>query len=125
MSTMSHDEFRQKQLTALQLFSRHDHSPTNDPDVRENCGACTLAGYHPKGERRDFINYAGWARVYIQAGRFIPVNLRYAFLAELASSNRAYADALKQDIRDFGINIGDDKNTPFANAIREVLEIWD
>jgi len=123
---MNQDEFHNNQRIAWQLFSRHDHNRhETSQEVRENCGACTLAGYHPKGERRDFINYAGWARVYIQAGRFIPKNIRFAFLAELASSNRAYADALKQDIRDYGINIGQDKTGQFANAIREILEIWD
>lgn len=123
---MNQQEFHNQQKIAWQLFSRHDHN-LNDasPETRENCGACTLSGYHPKGERRDFINYAGWARVYIQAGKFIPKNLRYAFLAELASENRAYADALKQDIRDYGINAGANKNTQFHNAIREVLGIWD
>lgn len=122
MNRMTHDEFRKTKELAQSLFTRHDHPSTNDPDTRENCGACTLGGYHPKGERRDFINYAGWARVYVQAGKFIPKNLHYAFLAELASSNRAYAEALKQDIKDFGIN-ADDKQ--FRHAINEVLEIWE
>jgi hypothetical protein len=120
---MDQKEFHQKQTNARAQFTRHDHAPTNDPDVRSNCSACTLAGYHPKGERRDFINNAGWARVYIQAGKFIPSNLHMAFLAELASTNRAYADALRQDINDFGINC--EKPSRFFNAIREVLEIWE
>lgn len=119
---MDQNEYRQKQLIAFQCFTRHDHNKSdNTPEVKENCGACCLNGYHPKGERRDFINYAGWARLYIQASKFIPVNLRYAFLAELASSNRSYAEALKQDIKDYGINV---ESGSFKNAIQEVLEIY-
>lgn len=118
---MNHQEFVQRRDSALYLFRRHDHNKSDHtPLTRENCGACALNGYHPKGERSDFINYAGWARVYVEAGKFIPAKLRYAFLAELASSNRAYADALKQDIRDFGVSC-DDKS--FRNAIQEILDI--
>ena len=120
---MDQKEYQQKRANAWAQFTRHHHAPTNDPDTRGSCSACTLAGYHPKGERRDFINNAGWARVYIQAGKYIPKNVRYQFLAELASSNRAYADALKQDIKDFGINC--EKPSPFFNAVRDILEIYD
>ena len=116
---MTHEQMK---ATALQLLRRHDHTPTSAPETRENCGACTLNGYHPKGERRDFINYAGWARVYIQAGKRIEKRLQFAFLAELASENRAYADALKQDIRDFGINC---EFGSFKKAIQEVLGIYE
>lgn len=117
---MNHEQTR---LTALQCLSRHDHNRSDtSPETRENCGACTLNGYHPKGERRDFINYAGWARIYIQAGKRIPKNLQFAFLAELASDNRAYADALKADILEFGINC---EFGSFKNAVREVLGLYD
>ena len=119
---MNHQEWANNKVVAPNLFRRHDHNLSDtSPETRENCGACILGGYHPKGERRDFINYAGWARVYIQAGKFIPQNLHYAFLAELASSNRAYAEALKQDIKDYGINCA---SGSFKNAIQEVLEIY-
>ena len=116
-------EHNQKRLIALQCLNRHDHSGrATDQLTRENCGACTLNGYHPKGERRDFINYAGWARLYIQAGKRIPKGLQFAFLAELASENRSYADALKQDILEFGINC---EFGSFKNAVRAVLGLYD
>ena len=119
---MDQNQYHQKQLIARQCLTRHDHNMRDKSQlVRENCGACCLNGYHPKGERRDFINYAGWARLYIQASKFIPNNLRYAFLAELASSNRSYAEALKQDIKDYGINV---ESGSFKNAIQDVLEIY-
>ena len=119
----THEEWKNQTRTALALFNRHNHNKGDtSPLTRENCGACTLSGYHPKGERRDFINYAGWARVYIQAGKFIPKNLHYDFLAELASDNRAYADALTEDIRHYGINC---ENGSFKNAVRSVLGIYD
>jgi len=116
-------EHNQKRLIALQCLTRHDHNQSdNTPLVKENCGACCLNGYHPKGERRDFINYAGWARLYIQAGKFIPNNIRFDFMAELASDNRLYAEALQQDIRDYGINC---ESGSFRNAVRNVLGLYD
>lgn len=119
---MSTHEHTQKTLIAQRCLTRHDHNLSDrSPEVREDCGACCLNGYHPKGERKDFINYAGWARLYIQSGKFIPKHLRYAFLAELASSNRAYADALKQDIKEYGINV---EFGSFKNAIQDILEIY-
>jgi len=108
---------------ALQCLNRHDHKNNASIEEKENCGACALAGYGGTPQNR--VNYAGWARIYIQAGKAITPKLYYAFLAELASSNRGYADALKEDIRQFGINIvGKDKYN-FKAAIQEVLEIWE
>ncbi len=118
---MNQQEFIQRRRNAQHELTNHYHGQ-GTPDERESCSACTLNGYHPKGERRDFINNAGWARVYIQAGKFIPAKIQYHFLAELASNNQAYANALKQDIRDYGINCA--KPSKFFNAIQEVLEIY-
>lgn len=119
---MNQQEFHNIQRQAQRQFSDHWHKTNRlTPDERESCGACCLNGYHPKGERRDFINYAGWARLYIQAGKFIPKAVRYNFLAELASDNRAYANALVQDIRDFGINC---EAGAFRNAVLNVLGIY-
>jgi len=119
---MNQDEFRQKQINARAQFSRHDCNMSSDPNMRSNCGACCLAGYHPRGERSDFINYAGWARVYIQAGKHIPDQVRFDFMADLASDNQSYANALKQDIRDFGIVC---EPGAFRTAVRSVLGVYD
>ena len=119
---MEINSHRQNQINALAQFSRHDCNGSKDPEVRSSCSACTLGGYHPKGESKHFINNAGWARVYIQAGKFIPKNVQFDFMAELASDNRSYADALVKDIRDYGINCdaGD-----FRKAVQAVLGIYD
>lgn len=123
MNTEQHRKHEQQRLTAIQCLTRHDHDRNdNSPLTRENCGACILNGYHPKGQKRNFINYAGWARIYIEAGKYIPKNLHYHFLAELASDNQAYAEALKQDIKDYGINC---EAGPFKDAIQEVLGIYE
>ncbi len=116
------EEFYQARRNAIHELKNHYHGKGTS-DERESCSACTLNGYHPRGERRDFINNAGWARVYIQAGKFIPTNLQFQFLVELASDNRSYANALVQDIRDYGINCK--KPSSFFNAIRDVLGIYD
>lgn len=119
---MDENTYKQQKATALRLFTDHDHRPTDDPETRQNCGACALGGYHSKGEPTDDINYAGWARVYIQAGRYIPKKLNYAFLAELASDNRSYANCLIEDIKAYGINTDDMK---FKRHVQHVLGIWE
>lgn len=111
---MNQEQFHNIQRQAQRQF--------NSLTIGTRPNACCLNGYHPKGERRDFINYAGWARLYIQAGKYIPKAVRYDFLAELASDNRSYADALAQDIKDFGINC---EAGAFKNAVRNILGIYD
>lgn len=95
---------------ALSLLARHDHNISDkSPLTRENCGACVLNGYISRDDRQngardsDGPNYAGWARIYVQAGRHIPAKWHKAFDAELASDNQAYSDALRRDIYIFGV----------------------
>jgi hypothetical protein len=115
----------QEHLIARQLLTRHDHPTwTRDQLTRENCGACVLNGYHPKGEPRTDINYAGWARVYVQAGKTIPSNLFMAFLAELASDNRAYANALLGDIEYFGIKADGRGKAEFLAHVNNLLDMF-
>lgn len=111
--------------TAIQCLTRHDHPMwIRDQLTRENCGACVLNGYHPKGEPRTDINYAGWARIYIEAGKTIPSNLFMAFIAELASDNRAYANALLQDIEDFGITAEGKGEEEFLSHVSNLLDMF-
>lgn len=92
---------------ARQCLLRHDHDPHDHCAlVLDNCGACVLAGrrtgddHHPDVEGP---NYAGWARVYVEATRQIPPQWARAFARELASDNQAYADALRRSIATFGV----------------------
>lgn len=100
---------RMRRLALLQLTD-HGHSWSfRDRDdrqlTRENCAACVLNGYGDRDEPGDRApNYAGWARVYVQAGNVIPKKYRAAFDAELASDNAAYAAALARDIATFGVH---------------------
>jgi len=91
--------------TAQMLLSRHDCQGSRLVEMRENCGACVLNGYMSSADRKsgalkvaDGPNYAGWARVYVQAGSSIPRRWRKAFQAERDSDNRLYAEALERDI---------------------------
>jgi hypothetical protein len=99
----------QQQRIARQLLARHDHNKSDkSPLTRENCGACTLNGYISRSDRHgqkpsDGPNYAGWARVYVQAQYVIPRKWHKAFEAEMESDNTAYSDALKRDINVFGV----------------------
>lgn len=114
-----------QQKIALQLFTRHDHNRhDSSPLTRENCGACVLGGYHPRGEARDSINYAGWARVYIEALKPIPPNLFMAFLGELASDNRPYADSLRGDIKAYGIKAYGKGAATFLKVVNDVCGIY-
>jgi len=104
------DDFNQRRM-AEQLLLRHDHNRSDhDPLTRENCAACVLAGYISRSQRADGAkisdgpDYAGWARVYVQAGRVIPYRWRAAFEAERTrTDNPAYTQALARDIYIFGL----------------------
>lgn len=85
--------------------------------TRENCGACVLSGYgySDREIRVSGPNYAGWSRVYVEAGRPVPIAWTAPFWRELAgagsvdpdgwtgSPNPAYGDALRRDVATFGL----------------------
>jgi hypothetical protein len=90
------EEARRHQNTARHLFSRGHDYPHKGLDV-DNCAFCALTHGDTDGP-----NYAGWARLYIEAQRPIPRKWRAAFERELASDNQAYANALRRSIATFG-----------------------
>ncbi len=77
----------QKDITR-KVFSNHQCLGRREIDIRESCGACMLNGYHD-----------------VEAGVSIPAKYRRAFLGELESENKAYAEALKKDIIEFGVTL--------------------
>ena len=98
------NEKRQREAAmSVRLFICDMHD--NSPEQRDNCGACALKGYRRNGAEiaHDTINYSGWARDYVQAQRGIPKRFIPGFVRELLSDNRAYADALREDIVYFGL----------------------
>lgn len=105
------DTARYHAATARQCLNDHGHGwHFRDSDertmTRENCGACVLAGYGVK-PAEEGPNYAGWARIYVEARRPVPADWRGAFRRELASDNRAYAGALARSIATFGVTFTD------------------
>lgn len=101
------DVARELRATAWRMFSDHGHGSHWDKLTREACGTCALNGYHDRAIAREESapvapNYAGWARLYIQAGRPIPAKYADGFRAELANDNIRYVDALRRDIVTFG-----------------------
>lgn len=81
--------------------------------ARMSCGTCALHGYEPRGGwepgtsvKDDGPNYAGWARVYVEAGTTIPAHWASAFQRERDSDNLMYARALERSILTFGATIG-------------------
>lgn len=104
---------QQRFNTAVRCFQHNHAHRDKSPDVRRNCGACALMGYEPRGGwgdgfsvKRDGPNYAGWARVYVEAVRAIPKKWEEAFRRELRSNNKAYARALWVSILLFGVRFG-------------------
>lgn len=90
------DKFEQLHLMALNCFKHSYAHKRPDPD---NCGACALTDL-----RQDSPNYAGWARVYVEAQRPIPVKWVDAFFKEcFRQDNRAYTKALADSIRHFKV----------------------
>lgn len=78
---------------------------------RENCATCCILGYEPRGGfgddykvSRDGPNYAGWARIYVEAGYAIPRKWWRAFVAQLESAdNPHYGAALARSIETYGL----------------------
>lgn len=111
----SEREASQVRRLAWRMFNEHDHpgyvahSAAERKLVQENCGACVLGGWYPKGTRaatkRLGPNYAGWARLMVEAGRPIPARWRVAFLAELLdrTDNEPYRNALQLSVATFGV----------------------
>lgn len=107
MEKWTETEANQLRMIARQLFTHYKHN--NSRLERESCSACVLRGYEPRGGfgdgysvKRDGPNYAGWARVYVEAGYSIPKRWKTAFEKELQSDNKAYAEALAKSVATFG-----------------------
>lgn len=63
----------------------------------EFCGTCALTAY----TETETPNYAGWERVYVEAGRAIrEADLLAAFTD---NDNPAYVDALRRSCKTFGV----------------------
>jgi hypothetical protein len=89
-------EARQHKATAQRLLGE-GHSYRHTGVDTDNCGFCALTHGGLDGP-----NYAGWARIYIEAGKAMPEKWRGAFERELASDNHHYAVALRRSIATFG-----------------------
>jgi len=104
------EKMERERRISVQLLTRHDHNLSDhNPLTRENCSACVLNGYVSREQRadpeypKDAPDYAGWGRVYVQAGQYIPLKWAKSFVADqLNSDNLAYAAALRADLVYFG-----------------------
>lgn len=103
-------EAQRHRNTAENCLCRHDHGNDRSQLARENCGACCLGGYRPRVKDdewpKDAPNYAGWVRIYIEAGRSIPPRFARAFVHELSpglTDNSLYRDACLRSLATYGI----------------------
>lgn len=102
------NDARNMRAIARQLFKHGDWRHESDLE-RESCSACVLGGFLSASaiadgaKPEDGPNYAGWARVYVEAGVPVPEKWRAAFEAQRQSDNRAYAAALEASIETFGV----------------------
>jgi len=110
---MTEKDAQNSRMASQELYRHWAHS--SRVDERMECSACTLQGYTPSGKeyaelkeqtRKDGPNYAGWARVYVEAGAKVPHKWREAFKAELdRTDNPAYVNALRHSIAVWGLRI--------------------
>lgn len=104
----SDEEVRQQRGQVSRMFSDHGHGGDWSREVRENCGACCLGGYRPRGGWGDDYpeapNYAGWQRAYVQAGRVIRKRWAGEFLRALEGKG-IFSEALRRDVFTYGLRI--------------------
>lgn len=123
---------------ATAMLTEHGHawrfSTREDRELtRSNCGACALSGYGltDRDIRRCGPDYAGWARVYVQAGRPVPIGWSAPLWRELAGAGRIdpdgqtgdandrYGNALRRDVATFGLMFATpDGRTVDGSAVR-------
>lgn len=77
-------------------YLMNNHGPHDDQLARDNCGACALGRF----------DYAGWLRVYVEAGlRPIPRDRFVEELERARTENELYYRAILRDIATFGITV--------------------
>lgn len=83
----------------------------SDALQKDNCGACTLHGHGDHADGSGGFrapNYAGWARVYIEARVQIPARYLEAFGHHLSRGD-AYGRALRAYVQVFGVKFEENK----------------
>ncbi len=88
-----HDLARNYSQTAQREYFKHSyqHGRRRDPD---NCAACAL-------QMLPEPNYAGWLRVYIQAGMRPNTKAALKEIERARTENPRYFDAILRDIRTY------------------------
>ena len=104
---MKTKEKEQERAMALRMFAEPCFG-RNDRYHGGNCQHCCLRGdglANTADEKGLEPNYAGWARLYVQAGRTIPKRFQAAFekVRSYQVENDAYSKALEEDIDEFGV----------------------
>ena len=86
-----------------------------DPMARENCAACLLDGWYPKGtganEKALGPNVSNWQRDYVQARRPIPKKWRDAFYSYKESDNDLWKAALEWTLQLMGFGSLNERST--------------
>lgn len=98
---------KEERAIALRMFAE-PCTGKSDRFHAGNCPHCALRGEGRQGTvdgKGLEPNYAGWARLYVQAERTIPARFSAAFAKEMRSDNTAYAEALADDIATYGVTI--------------------
>jgi hypothetical protein len=80
-------------------FEHYPGCRLRDPD---NCSGCALTD-----TRQESPNYAAWPLAYMENRRTIPAKWRDAFKRELRSSNKPYADNVRQTMERLGVRFSD------------------
>ena len=97
----------QEKAIALRMFAEPCYG-VGDRMHAGNCQHCALRGVGKQGTADGKglePNYAGWARIYVQAGKTIPKRFQEAFekVRSYQVDNDAYSEALEEDIAKYGV----------------------
>lgn len=97
---MSETKWTEKEASHFRATARScfHHSYNHDEPDPDNCSGCALRDTSSE----DGPNYAGWGRIYVEAGYPIPTIWREAFNRELNSKNELYKAALLKSLLTFG-----------------------
>lgn len=89
-----------QRANALYVLTDHRHGARPSKLVRDNCGACALAGHG--ADERGIPNHSNWMRLYVQGRVAVDKVQRDAILDAVAKGD-VYGRALAEDIATHGL----------------------
>lgn len=105
----------------LHFLHNHDLYFSSSALTLDNCGACLLLGRNASDISP---NYVGWEKLYVEAGKSIPLVWKKAFDAAIFKSGKdsVYQEELRKSINTFGYpKFYDHLTTPIQRSLPNFL----